>query len=138
MIALLVWAVVATIVAAGAVMLAVAASVVRGQEHTMHAREIERIEKHHVLVLERLSNMMAYGTPIPREAVVSDPEPDAETVVRRNVREDQIKQGVLVLSREYERMGLKVSEEDVREEVLSMLGGISPKAPDDLVLAVKS
>jgi hypothetical protein len=148
MMALLVWAVVASGVAVVAILLVVSAivlvrhdrkSLLRAldREEQSHAREIERLHAQYTTMLERLANIVNYGTATPKEGVVQEAEPDAETVVRQRVREETIETGVLRMTAEYEKLGLKIPPEEIREEVISMLGGLSP-TPSPAVALVKS
>jgi hypothetical protein len=147
-IALLVWAVTASGVAIVAILLVASAVVmVRNERKSLmraldreehaHARETERLHAQYAVVLERLSNVIQYGTPTPREAVVQDAEPDAEMTVRQRVREETIESGVREMRAAYDAMGLKLSDDEIREEVISMLGGLSPK-PNPAVALVRA
>lgn len=148
MIALLVWAVAASGVAIVAILLVASAVVmVRNERKSMlraldreeqsHTAEVARLHGQYTLILERLANVINYGTPVPREGVVQSPEPDAEMSVRQRVREETIEAGVREMKAAYDGMGLKLTDKEIREEVISMLGGVSP-APNPTVALVRS
>jgi hypothetical protein len=148
MMALLVWAVVASGVAVVAILLVVSAVVlVRNErksllraldrEESAHLAEIARLHAQYTTMLERLANIVNYGTATPKEGVVQEAEPDAETVVRQRVREETIETGVIRMKAAYEAMGITLPEAEIREEVISMLGGLSP-TPSPAVALVKS
>lgn len=145
MIALLVWAVATTIIAGVATSLLAAAVATLRRERVGHdamaARvnrywydEIARLHHAHAAMLDQMANVVNYGTTTMREGVVVAAEPDAELVVRQQVREDTIAVGVAKLSIEYEKMGLAIPEADVREEVISMLGGLTPRPHESVTL----
>lgn len=89
-----------------------------------HAAEIERMNAIHMVALERLANMVQFGAPTKTEGVISNPEPDAETRVINAITEDTIAAGVRDLKREYDERGIPVSEEELRDEVRSMIMGV--------------
>lgn len=108
-----------------------------GRERQSHAAEIERINTLHVQMTDRILHMQQYGTPTPKEAVVADREPDAESRVLRQISEDSVKAGSIALKQMYEDAGVMVSEEEVREEAISMLMGIAPSPHPSRALLVK-
>jgi hypothetical protein len=148
MTALLVWAVAASGVAIVAILLVVSAIVLVRHERTAllraldreeatHLAEITRLHAQYATMLERLANVVNYGTPTMREGVVQEPEPDAEMVVRQRVREETIETGVTRMKAAYEGMGITLPDAEIREEVISMLGGLSP-TPNPSIALVKS
>lgn len=107
------------------------------QRNEQHLAEIERLNAVQTASLERLMNMQAFGTTTPKEAVVTEAEPDAETRMLRGVTEDMINHGAAVLKAEYEKRGIIVALDELRDEAHSMLLGVPFKPTLDRHLAVK-
>lgn len=96
------------------------------QTHERHDREIER-----------LTNLLTVGTPARPEAIVTEQAPDAESRLIKQISEDSITAGISRLKDEYRQIGVLVSDEEVRDEVIAMLMGNQVKPNPDRTLPVK-
>lgn len=88
----------------------------------------------HAAEIERLTNLLTVGTPARPEAVVTAPEPDAESRLIKAISEDSIRAGIIRLKQEYAQLGIVVADEEVRDEVIAMLmGNRIPENPDRIL-----
>jgi cell division protein FtsL len=92
-----------------------------------HEEEMNRLVIFHATQVEKLMNTATYGGQAGRPAQVSEAEPDAELRVRHRIQEESVEAGALALKDEYERAGIHVTLEEVREEARSMLLGVRPR-----------
>jgi hypothetical protein len=111
--------------------------VILARRDEQHVAEIERLNAVHVSSMERLMNMQSFGTTTPKEAAVTEQEPDAETRLLRGVTQDMINHGAAVLQAEYEKRGVIVSIEELRDEAHSMILGVGFTPKTDRHLAVR-
>lgn len=93
------------------------------------AMMIEQVHETYRTVIERLGNVMNYGTIQPLAEAVATPEPTAEERLGRMIEEDTIARGVVQLTEEYKRAGIEATEEEIRADVVSMLTGASLAGP---------
>lgn len=107
------------------------------QREAQHSAEIARLNTVHSDALERLMNMIQFGTVKPPEAVVTSPEPDAEQRVLRSISEDMIEAGALRLQAMYLERGTIVSMEELRDEARSMIEDVGFVGTTDRILKVK-
>lgn len=107
------------------------------RERQAHLAETERLNTTHATLMERVLNMQTYGTPTPKEATISEREPDAESRVLRRISQESIEAGASALKKMYEDAGIIVTIEEVRDEATSMLMGISPSVAPNRGLLVK-
>jgi hypothetical protein len=130
LIVLLVWSVLATIVASVASVLLVYSKKLADQERErwIEQREDDRLSYRAQVVA--LGNIMQYGTAVPKEAIVSEAEPDAELRAQRRVDAETLQRGIEAMKQEYANKGMHVSDEEIRDEVESMMLGIAPRPQD--------
>lgn len=113
-----------------------------------HARELEsrsaqyaesmfKVHERHDREMERLTNLLTVGTPARPEAIVTEQAPDAESRLIKQISEDSIAAGISRLKDEYRQIGVAVSDEEVRDEVIAMLMGNQVKPSPDRSLPVK-
>lgn len=95
---------------------------VRAQMAAEHAAEIERLHEFYRTGLTQVGNTVAYGTPTPPPASV-ETEPTAEQELGRAIQEDMIARGIESLRREYEAAGIRITDEELRDEVLAIVLG---------------
>lgn len=91
----------------------------RAEEH--HAT-IQRLHEFYREALKQIGNTVHLGTPTPPKAEIATIA-DAELTMRGAIHEDVINNGMTHLRREYEAAGLHPSDDELREEVESLVLG---------------
>lgn len=93
-----------------------------------HAAQIESLHLFYRESLTQVGNTVQFGTPHPPEAVI-DREPTPEQSLGRAIEEDTINRGMESLRREYEAAGIRITEDELRNEVIQIVTGILPEEP---------
>jgi hypothetical protein len=93
-----------------------------------HAKEVEGLHEFYRASLAAIGNTVQFGTPTPQEATV-DREPTPEQALGRAVEEDTIARGIESLRREYEAAGIRVTDEELRDEVIQIVLQVTPTEP---------
>lgn len=91
----------------------------------------------HADEIERLLNTIQFGQPTRPEAVVTTPEPDAESRVIRSISQDMIENGAKRIQAMYAERGTAVSMEECRLEAEAMITGVGLSSLPDRTLLVR-
>lgn len=99
----------------------------------MEQRFRQRVEKAHErergvwqAQLDKLASAIHYGQPSTPPAVVADAEPTAEERASRAFGEEAITNGVIRLREEYQKLGVSIPDEELKQEAISILFGMNP------------
>jgi hypothetical protein len=99
----------------------------------MHTRERNRMydviaatSEAWTTAIERINNVQTIGTPTPKPVEVAQ-SITAEDRAQRSISAETVERGMVALRGEYEAAGMGIpSDDELRSEVLSMLGGNAP------------
>lgn len=105
------------------------ASDVAARREQSHTETITRLQEGHARGLEAVLSMREFGTPAPRDAQIADAEPDSDQRILKRISEEAIATGITAMMNEYEKRGIVVAPEEVRDEVIAMLMG-NPVEPN--------
>ncbi|MGH3428490.1 MAG: hypothetical protein ACRDQZ_13135 [Mycobacteriales bacterium] len=94
----------------------------RAEEHHESIRALHEFYRH---ALEQIGNTVHYGQPT-RIAPETHLVADAELALRHAVHEDTLTNGMTALRREYDAMGQHPSDDELRDEVESLILGHTP------------
>lgn len=100
--------------------------------HELYGRMLDQQSTVQKVAIEQLMHLVQFGMPTKTEAVVSDREPDAETRLARRVTQETLDKAVANLRREYEKIGVPVTDEELRTEAQTIMTGGQWKPPASL------
>lgn len=89
---------------------------------TAHAAEIAALHDFYRTALQQVGNTVQFGTPTPEKAEI-DFEPTPEMQLGRAIQEDTIARGIEALRQEYDAAGIRITDEELRAEVVAIATG---------------
>ncbi len=96
------------------------------EAHEREQSAIGALHEFYRKALEQVTNSLNYGSPVKPEAVTTEPK-DAELDLRAAIAESTIVNGMNALRREYEAIGMHPTDDDLREEVTSLMAEAMPE-----------
>lgn len=97
--------------------------------HAMYARVIETQASAQKAAVEHAMNLVNFGMPQRKEAVIEEREPDAAVRAARQVQEETIARATESLKHRYAEIGVTVTDEELRDEAITLVTGGRWKPP---------
>lgn len=105
--------------------------------HQQYAKVIETQAVSHRSAVEHVMNLVNFGSPTKREAIVEEREPDAAVRAAREVDQQTIVRAMDSLRKNYGEIGVPVTEEELRNEATVLVTGGTWSPPASLVGLVR-